>query len=1056
VPDEQSLDVCDLEQFDKNLPFQLITQLLSGAAFNLPLTPGDRPSMSDDMLSRMIKQDATLTLSYPYLSFERKPEDSIVAPLFFFSVKLHFDKNTEKWAFIQEDGQNPSLNPALEHYLNDHFDLSLSAVLQKVLGDKLLDVQTLLAFTQRLVVRLGLEGTHSNVSLVRFPENYDGNQLNWCGLVSGLNPAQQAENTAQTALVEVEDHSEESVEALADVLEAHEETAPIIETPEVPAAKPNSWYRSLSPFNTDPYQTAVLHEIQDAERLLVVGKPNAGKTYAISATLAKAMANHKKTLLVFQNAEAVRQIQNQLESIGLGSNMLVLQDPTWDRPRLIGLLREMAENPGKAQALGDENFRRLELISQKALREMEEAHEALNKQMLGELSWRGVIGLYYDKQNQQGKELLSSFADKAMFSWNEAEYSTVRAEITENEDFFRFLGQLNHPLEALNDNMFAGDSDLGMLEIEVETKLKAIVEDLTKHYHKLVVLIERYTDSLNYHYEYYSISLKRLINSLREDLKEYQSVYGTEFDNWGTLQNTKLKVFGIFSEKYKSIQQAKESILKQYETLQFTYDERKYFAFNFPVIKTSTSLEKLTGTLDDLERSVNEWQKSVPSLVFEDTRRLSSQISYSGLGFKHEIDSTDEALKQFLLKLNEEALFAETAHVNAILLVGKREQVGRLLDQYSKVYQAMRDFPAYSRWKRHWLQISPKAKALVEALTKLKPLDWQTAYDSWYLFNWLGSTHETWLPNADTRFEERLLQIAAYRDALPKVVAAEKQARFLEALDKVKRADKKQFQEYFGKKNLETLSSQSINEILAAQAATLQEMYPVIAMSADIAATVYPAMAGRFDICVFDNAESVMNSVSEHIVETSKSVLAFAQPQHNAPNTQDATLYDVAVMDRWTQTTLEAAYGDPSFKIPAFERPAADATNIRRSIIQWLEPYISRERFQKMVETDAGVIDILVKPINDKQKPMGIIIDGPFRSTTPLSVESNYQALSRFENQGIQVFLAWTSEWWRNPSLFARKLAAQILQSDKEFHTPEPSVTTEPAVAMRLPDMPEA
>ena len=199
------------------------------------------------------------------------------------------------------------------------------------------------------------------------------------------------------------------------------------------------------------------------------------------------------------------------------------------------------------------------------------------------------------------------------------------------------------------------------------------LQKFSQLHHRYILKTDEYAERLNTHYEEHFQDLAGKLRELEEGISDGISQFGDEFAESGMVSVSKLRVYGVFYNKYKNLLSAREHISRSYEVLRRTYDQSKYFDFIFPEGGEGRNIRKLQQSLPEFSAALLEWQQRIPQIIQEEIQRLSNKTVHSGIDYDVQIQELEYALDLLVEELNESDLYQE-AHENKMLTIPMRQQ----------------------------------------------------------------------------------------------------------------------------------------------------------------------------------------------------------------------------------------------------------------------------------------------------------------------------------------------------------------------------------------------
>ncbi|WP_249870765.1 AAA domain-containing protein [Oceanobacillus saliphilus] len=220
--------------------------------------------------------------------------------------------------------------------------------------------------------------------------------------------------------------------------------------------------------DTDESQEEIINSIEDIDGLVVHGPPGTGKSQVIVNTIANAIADGKKILLVCQKRAALDVVYQRLDGLGLSASVSLLHDEKTDRTRIYKKLHN--------RLVRDEYAQDLEVEFVQLSNKIQKSEDELNAIATGLYEMQPFGYRAYDlyglgKSVNQQEVILD--LTKVINALNKDNLDEVLTKILSYGDSYSRFGQENYPLK--DRKPFAN--------LEIKDRL-AIVEILKKVYEK--------------------------------------------------------------------------------------------------------------------------------------------------------------------------------------------------------------------------------------------------------------------------------------------------------------------------------------------------------------------------------------------------------------------------------------------------------------------------------------------------------------------------------------------------------------------------------------------
>jgi hypothetical protein len=842
---------------ENNFAIKCIRELLENKNFEIPIA-ANHPATEwlnhfyfESKNKEKVFGTKNFGVGYPLVIAEIE-NYQLAAPLFFWQLALEpHAQNIDYWIVQKTEHQLIVPNYPLFHLIDSLNGTDFSSRALALAEGKKLTPQTLSELADGIRLLLNLQEQGLSLSTLPCPGESEIEALTqqktiyWSGVI-GIFPSVPMSMTGQTPVI---------APGLAAGLD---------------------WKHTFSVLPMDPTQRSILKSAQQNAITVVEGASGTGKTYTISNILINALSNGKKCLVVSKSVNTLRRAQKFVLDKGFGDLSFILRDTEGDRLMLADMLRASAEHKPKGNL--DEELQKT--VMNRALREtkkLDDAWEALHAPVFGEQSFVDTVGRFLRSNRIEGKELLLSQLSPADFQFNIEEFDNIVAAIKASEPIFKKFPTLSHPLSQLKGNFFLENEPENGLSL-TKNHVKSLLDKATALHHRFISKTSDYTESLTDHYEQHFAELNIATKKVRNQLEDGVTRYGSDFEKAASASE---KLYGVFSDKYKDIVDAKDKIGLDFEALRKIYATRKYFDFDFPAHFDSKNLRKISELTKDFEASLRLWRKRIPATVREDIRRLNTKSILFDLDFKEQIKDLEYNMDVYLEEFNTAGLYDNAVKSEMLTIPKRQEFLENLIAQLEETQFYMRDYTDFHIWQKHWLMLSPAAQKVVKALCKVKPKNWVAAFESWYLQHLLQTEYSPNMTWDDESLESWSKSYEELRRILPEQISALWHQRKSVALRKLKDQDPESYKTWFGKNNRTLSVAKNPSELFNKHIDVLTETLPVLLVTPQVAMDVVKNSNLLFDLVLVDDGHHILKQECYHLFDMGKNIVVFGDAKQD-------------------------------------------------------------------------------------------------------------------------------------------------------------------------------
>lgn len=1064
MPTDYRLDVCDFGAADSEFALKLIKGLAEAQALNLDIllnwdedldteTIETFPKYRLHQASRTLRNEANravieedsegFAVGYPLIALPNMKGKLNIAPLLLWEVEFTEQAN-HKWQMIYKSTNPPILNQALHEFLHKEYSgFSLNQEVRKVLKDRRLSVGVLLEISTMLCKKLGLSGQTKSLQINPIPSNFTPKSFYWAGVL-GVLPSLSPKKNIPLPTAAKEELAKSTEEALPLKTKPQEEkktepaptgTELVKENIEVKEYQPISSMNWKMPVFASPLsaeQLEVFDTLMNTQSVLAVGESYSGKTHTIAAITMRAVASGGKCLVIAPHQRTAKDIGKYWYSFSLHDFVLDLQTHESELTKK-QLFEELAKIGSfkKIPPYNDSSEQSLMKAIQRAELSLSKITETLNEPVFAELTRPELIGKYLNYQLQNGKHALNRRLKTTDYHLDAVEYDLIKEALAENQSLFAPIQSFQHPLEELFIGNFVEENPK-TLELAILTELENGSHDFRKIAENYTLLIDQYADKWQKEYGLYAKSWKDKISQLYRDIKEYQEEYGDDFDKFGTIRDTRIKLLGVFSQRYQNISAAKDALRQQYEVLQKEIQENEAISYTFPTIRGSLTFAKIQKNIKEFEKYLSEWERTITTRLNENSLALHEKETKLNEEQKIAFIKNDELLAQAISRLNESKYFTRSFETKEKTYWGKANyalQIAAYLEGFQKNMPA---FESFFAWKTHWLKLPENVKNILRTCHEVQPTDWTNAFNAWYLYQCLQKKYSADMPDKDASLKLYADQCKHLRSAIPAFVRNNVLVQQQKTAKAMRQTHIDLYRSLFSQDNQKRIGNHSLPKILSSDIEALSNVFPVWVVSPEQAREIFGnSLKTIFDIVLIDDAHELPVENTENWAKLGKYTAVFGK--HPTEETKNSWA-------EWAKSQGFVAHelspirtNDQEIFMYDFHRETNGMNTFKQAIAKAMQPFIPSERIETNVMADGVLVDILIKPTYQGETPIAIMVDSFLRRVRSQSYESAWAAEEYLNQKGYKLLNTWSLLWFYQSDTALRQLVAAVLQIDQRY-----------------------
>lgn len=1001
---EQRLDLWLLNSLGSEVPVQLISRFLKQESVEIAIDLAAQAQNKEDEPKRKALQQSfkafaasggQLTVGYPLLLLEDAALGrDIAAPLFIWELELRNadDNHEEHWILSYKKEHFFRYNDILKNYLSARFDLAWDELMG---APEKLRSKLLLSALDRLAAAIKIPQPEPP-KLYSCPLNEKTaafrNGILWAGLIGNIEP--KPEDNTQLPL----------------------------------SLRPRSrrtWLTRAGALVLNDAQETALNDVLDGQDIVITGSGDTGKTRMVASALPAFMADHGSCLIISSEQATFNDTAFHLDSLGLReSGVWGLEDETNAVESLVQLLNQLPERVKKLPKFDEKRYNLLLQQFLQLRNQLSARWEAMQKPLLDNTDWTNIVGSFMRNHRVDGKQFLSRILDTSDFEWTSEEYSRLAKYLEENELLFNAVRNLQHPLGGLQDYIFETREEEAATEW-VSGQVRNFTRMLRDVYRRYTTFIDEYADDLRFHYENHIKELKQRIADILRDLKVYQDVYGNSFDFVDGFTTTRLRILSVFSKKSQQILAAKEQIFKAFDELKELYDSKRYFDHNLPVIRKYLNLSDIQKDLEAFEQAASEWVVRIPKIVRQKVRELTLKLPLKPTQ-KRRFEEIEHQVESFFEQLQASAVFKPFDKLKSQKATEREAQLRELLEQLTAIESELPNFPAFYRWRRHWLSMPESGRKVIAALVAVRPVSWKTAFNSWYLYHFLDKNYSIQLPDRDFPLDTYLKTQGELRELLAKnalLALREQQAEQLRLLRK-----EKNFQPAQARAKFQAMKLNEVVDDLTLE--VISNLLPVIMTNPILADRLFEYKVPLFDVVVIEDAHSLDPQLGRRLAKLGAQRIISGRPEYS----EGSFLQAVSNSGTYKRHHFKLKYSKEGKLLNHFPFVNSDPnkTNFRTELFAYLSDYLKAERLELGTILDGDLeVDLLIKPLRSGSAAIALVIDGWLKNVGKYDVETALAKSKKLTALGYVVYPIWSLQWWRSPEAAAEELVAFVLNWDK-------------------------
>ena len=813
------VDIAALYPSDSEFPNRWIRQVLENSNPSAEVKPEleNAVKLKSIFYEHRCNPQKKIGFGYPIAIMKDSTEQQshIAAPLFIWSVNIEaLSVEEDYWRIFRSPSMMIKPNELLVNYFEDQ-GLELRKNFESVIVNGTVDEVALQKLCNDIAVKLDFNTDINSLSLNKLPQESaiksigEVGEILWSGVV-GLFEYIPSDYLKRT----VEYNENDDKEKVPQDFRKH----------------------GFTSYKLDPYQAGAMRGLTKHRRIAVEGSAYTGLYDFVGGTAINTLSNGGKVLVISKQESVLNQVAKSINT-HLEANFaaVVLHDLEYQKEVFYTVLRQITDTSKKHLPFDEQEYQLLVNVSNRIQSKLDLMHDRLNKPIFKNKVWVELIGEFLKHHEKEGRQLLNSQLLATDYSYDEESYEVLKELVMKGKALYQNVNTLRHPLKVLHQDIFSMQ-DKASAKSFTKKELERFTNAISLLYHQYVLQIEEYGQALQGLYEKHHDNLNFEASDLEDFIADNLQRFGDDFNKKNIFKNIKLKLFSLFSDRYKTILSAKKIVAERYHEIETVYYNSRYFEYTFADVSGANSFDKIVDNLKDLKLTLRNWKQDFPVIIHNEIQRLSPQTIHPDLDYQSNLSELNEQLNVALSELNEVNLLTQDFGTDEPFLINNKTYLERIMDQLESLNFNLRDFDGYYDWKNFWIAISDENRKLLKAFITTKPEDWSRAFDSWFIHQVLTQYQDEHIPNADNLFNQYFLNHEQLTDYIPRKIDNHWTYRRSSILRDFKRDFKTAFNTYFGKRTGTDLFDIPLDEFLSTYRDTILNIIPVFCTTPEIAA----------------------------------------------------------------------------------------------------------------------------------------------------------------------------------------------------------------------------
>ena len=670
--------------------------------------------------------------------------------------------------------------------------------------------------------------------------------------------------------------------------------------------KINTNLHSVFPLLADPYQQEVLHRAGTGlASLEVFGGAGTGKTHTLAQLVLHALSNSRRVMVLASSISGLRDIQRYLLDYSLHDLQYLLLNVGADSAQFLQFLQHRPDSGSDTLKAGmDEQWKRLTDDYHRSLGKLDRLYAAVRTEILGELTWPQVLGMFLRSNVLAGKDRLDSQMMIPDMVFDEWHYHDLRRMVLTAEVLHAGLGGSSRHLSGLSPDIFLTRSkpDARKLVLSSMDSFRERAMDVRRAFGRFA---HDYTDALLGFFQGWFVQIKDQLEVVELIGKNADTQFGV---GWTAATDESLAWKRFFGVRNAAILATKKDMVREWGKLVQLVNESPMIHYGLAKIRPLKDISDIRRALESFSAALVQWKATLCRQAMEASSRLGTKTIQPEFQMSDRWQDLTQELSDFIGALNGSGLFTRNFEDVMLSLARKQAFLEEIIEFIEDIVAEMPNFDAFFDWHRFWLGLSDSARNIVQALIRLRSSNWEASYDSWFFYQALLGSAVADFP----RQVPDLVTFQTYLEGLRKVYPMQ----IGRVWERIRTEEYKRTKRgFWGNREK---NSKGINvvdgEWFNANFDPITSRVPVLLMGPDAAEKLLPGLRHKFDLVLVDDAAYVPKGLLELAKASGKQWVFFSPVSPLSAMEQDRAAPQLSICHLWPPGCIDI-FLDPHIQV---------------------------------------------------------------------------------------------------------------------------------------------
>ncbi len=540
----------------------------------------------------------------------------------------------------------------------------------------------------------------------------------------------------------------------------------------------------------------------------------------IQNLLVENLLNKKTSIVLVPTLEQAQYVKQCLTEANLDQLSITISDKKEINDKDQAYLRSTAKTTRDNSNLTE--FEILKTNANKAINNLKESYDLLNKKIFGERSWRALSSQKEHFNYHSEVNLVKRKIDINQIEFTQKEYWNIRGRVEEASNNYVSKFSILQKVDCLSPNLYKVDH-LNDKVVKLEKLLNKGNNLLMSFGNLIEVISSNFKEQGLEELEQLSAMNAAVSHSLTEYIKRNAPDQ--------TSKGLQGKLKKVFSQSSKAT--GITSLQQQVKFLYDEFSESKFFDLNIPQYQHDKINEAgIKEICDKATKILDNWQTHIQSYADTKLKQMSPLNSEH-----HELNRLDKALSDYLTEINAAEILNDVVEDNTFSLYKKLDLLETTLEKLRTGFAILTENEDYIEWMSMLAYCKTGTSSIIKALMGLPIMHWTRIFDQIFIGDLLDRNLSPRLPKNEVQLDHIDEISAQHRSLIKDAIKAKWNIEKEAALTQLKKENKQLYTTIVKKNNSLDLNWQ---KLITQAPETISALFPIMIVTEAAASTIKP------------------------------------------------------------------------------------------------------------------------------------------------------------------------------------------------------------------------